>query len=97
MREFDRCRKLYEKYLEFNPSSSYAWIKYAELEGMLSNNARTRGLYEIAVAQPAMDMPELIWKAYIDYEMEEQGDYSKARKLYERLVKLSEHVKVWIR
>lgn len=40
-------------------------------------------------------MPELLWKAYIDFETEE-GERDKARALYERLLKLSGHVKVWI-
>jgi crooked neck len=40
-------------------------------------------------------MPELSWKAYIDFEIEE-GDREKARSLYERLVNLSGHLKVWI-
>ena len=40
-------------------------------------------------------MPELLWKAYIDFETEE-GEREKARGLYERLLKLSGHVKVWI-
>lgn len=35
LREFDRCRTLYEKYLEHNPANVYAWIKYAELEKLL--------------------------------------------------------------
>lgn len=40
-------------------------------------------------------MPELLWKAYIDFETEE-GERAKARALYERLLSLSGHVKVWI-
>lgn len=40
-------------------------------------------------------MPELLWKAYIDFEIEE-GEREIARALYERLVALSGHVKVWI-
>ena len=40
-------------------------------------------------------MPELLWKAYIDFEIEE-GERETARSLYERLVTLSGHVKVWI-
>jgi crooked neck len=40
-------------------------------------------------------MPELLWKAYIDFEIEE-GERVRARELYERLVQLSGHVKVWI-
>jgi crooked neck len=42
LREFDRCRKLYEKYLEFNVANSSAWIKYAELETILGDTERAR-------------------------------------------------------
>ena len=41
-------------------------------------------------------MPEILWKAYIDFEINEQGDREKARSLYERLISLSGHHKVWI-
>jgi len=40
-------------------------------------------------------MPEILWKAYIDFEIEE-GERETARSLYERLIALSGHVKVWI-
>lgn len=40
-------------------------------------------------------MPEILWKAYIDFEIEE-GERDGARALYERLIALSGHVKVWI-
>ncbi len=40
-------------------------------------------------------MPEILWKAYIDFEVEE-GEREIARSLYERLIALSGHVKVWI-
>lgn len=58
----DRCRKLYEKYLEWSPENCYAWSKYAELERSLSETERARGIFELAIAQPALDMPELLWK-----------------------------------
>ena len=41
-------------------------------------------------------MPEILWKAYVDFEIDEQGDREKARSLYERLISLSGHHKVWI-
>ena len=47
------------------------------------------------MSQAQVSMPELLWKAYIDFETEE-GEREKARALYERLVGLSGHVKVWI-
>ena len=58
----DRCRKLYEKYLEWSPENCYAWSKYAELEKSLDENERARAIFELAIAQPALDMPELLWK-----------------------------------
>ncbi|QHO18670.1 Crooked neck-like protein [Arachis hypogaea] len=67
----DRCRKLYEKYLEWSPENCYAWTKYAELERSLSETERARAIFELAIAQPALDMPELLWKAYIDFETAE--------------------------
>ena len=40
-------------------------------------------------------MPQLLWKAYIDFEVEE-GERARARALYERLVVASGHWKVWV-
>ncbi|KIY53264.1 protein prenylyltransferase [Fistulina hepatica ATCC 64428] len=95
LREFDNARKIYEKYIEFDPSNSTAWIKYAELESQLQDFARTRAIFELGISQLPLSMPELLWKKYIDFEVEE-GERETARSLYERLVKLSGHVKVWI-
>ena len=93
--EFVRCRTLYEKYIAWNPANCQAWIKFAELERGLDDLDRTRGLFELAVEQPVLDMPELLWKAYIDFE-EEEGEYDRTRALYERLLVKTDHVKVWI-
>jgi hypothetical protein len=43
--------------------------RYAELEVMLSEAGRARALYELAISQPVLDMPEALWKAYIDFEI----------------------------
>lgn len=93
--EFGRCRQLYSKYIEWNPTNSQAWIKFAELERGLDDLERARGIFELAVEEPQLDMPELVWKAYIDFE-EEEGEYDKTRQLYERLLEKTDHVKVWI-
>ncbi|KAF8060855.1 hypothetical protein FPV67DRAFT_310231 [Lyophyllum atratum] len=95
LREFDRARQLYEKFIEHDPSNSAAWIKYAELESQLHDFGRARAMFELGASQPTLSMPELLWKAYIDFEIEE-GERERARALYERLVELSGHVKVWI-
>ncbi|KAI0595000.1 cell cycle control protein [Biscogniauxia sp. FL1348] len=93
--EFLRCRTLYEKHIEWNPANCQTWIKFAELERGLDDLDRTRAIFELAINQPVLDMPELLWKAYIDFE-EEEGEYDKTRDLYERLLEKTDHVKVWI-
>ena len=96
LREFDRCRMLYEKFLEHSPTNSYAWISYAGLEKLLDDVDRVRAIYEFAIANPqGLDIPEAVWKAYIDFEVEE-GEYDRARALYEKLLDKTDHVKVWI-
>ncbi|KAH9406615.1 PREDICTED: crooked neck-like protein 1 [Rhagoletis zephyria] len=95
LREFDRCRIIYQKYLEYAPQNCMAWMKFAELENILGEVERGRSIFEIAIDQPRLDMPELIWKAYIDFEIELEN-FDKARLLYERLLERTEHVKVWI-
>jgi crooked neck len=59
LREFDRCRTLYNKYLEFNPATCQTWVRYAELEGVLGDLERARAIFELAVDQPLLDMPEV--------------------------------------
>uniref|UniRef100_A0A673FME3 Crooked neck-like protein 1 n=1 Tax=Sinocyclocheilus rhinocerous TaxID=307959 RepID=A0A673FME3_9TELE len=95
LREFDRCRKLYEKYLEFSPENCTTWIKFAELEAILGDTDRARAIFELAIGQPRLDMPEVLWKSYIDFEIE-QEEYDNTRGLYKRLLQRTQHVKVWI-
>lgn len=95
LREFDRCRLLYEKFLEFSAENCVTWMKFAELENLLGDTERARAIFELAVQQPRLDMPELLWKAYIDFEVS-QGEIELARQLYERLLERTHHVKVWM-
>uniref|UniRef100_A0A672FFQ5 Crooked neck-like protein 1 n=1 Tax=Salarias fasciatus TaxID=181472 RepID=A0A672FFQ5_SALFA len=95
LREFDRCRKLYEKYLEFTPENCTTWIKFAELETILGDIERARAIFELAIGQPRLDMPEVLWKSYIDFEIE-QEEFGNTRNLYKRLLQRTQHVKVWI-
>ncbi|KAH7682363.1 crooked neck protein [Dioscorea alata] len=91
----DRCRTLYGKYLDWSPANCYAWSKFAELERSLSETERARAIFELAIAQPALDRPELLWKAYIDFEISE-GELERTRQLYERLLDRTKHLKVWV-
>lgn len=95
LKEFDRCRTLYQKWLEFNPASTTAWTRCATLETELGDDDRARAVYELGVDIPILDTPELLWKSYIDFEYEGE-EYANARKLYERLLAKTKHVKVWI-
>ncbi|XP_039594506.1 crooked neck-like protein 1 isoform X2 [Polypterus senegalus] len=58
LREFERCRKLYVKYIEFNPQKSTTWMKFAELETILGDLGRAHAINELAINQPRLDMPE---------------------------------------
>lgn len=92
---FDRCRKIYEKYLLIFPDNPLPWIGFAELECMLEEYSRARSLFESAIKLPALNMPETIWKAYIDMEIS-LNNIPKARELYTRLLDKTKHLKVWI-
>lgn len=63
------------------------------MESILGDVDRARAIYELAVEQPRLDMPELLWKAFIDFEIEQQ-EYDRARRLYGKLLKKTQHVKV---
>ena len=68
-------------------------LQFAELESLLGDIDRARAIYELGVEQKRLDMPELLWKAFIDFEIEQQ-EYDHARRLYGRLLKKTQHVKV---
>jgi len=54
---------------------------------------RAREIYELAVIQVDMNMPETLWKSYIDMEIELK-DYDRVRNIYQRLLEKTKHVKV---
>lgn len=62
---------------------------------MLGDTERARAIFELAIAQAALNMPELLWKAYIDFEFDE-GERDRVRALYERLLEKSRHLKIWL-
>ncbi|KAF7112268.1 hypothetical protein RHSIM_RhsimUnG0246700 [Rhododendron simsii] len=90
----DRVRRIYEKYLEWSPENASAWMKYAGMEIDLEETDSARAIFEVALSQPALDKPEDLWKASIDFES--VTDRERARELFERLLELTKNVKVWI-
>jgi crooked neck len=93
--EFDRCRTLYAKYLEQDASNCTAWIEFAKLEQSLGEIERARAILEAATTQPLLNMPELLWRAFVEFETEEE-EYERARAVYRQLLKRTKHVKVWM-
>jgi crooked neck len=93
--EIDRCRALYTNYVKAMPYNCAAWSNFAALEQSVGETERCRSLYELAVSQSVLDRPEVLWKAFIDFEVTE-GQGENARKLYQRLLDRTSHVKVWI-
>lgn len=79
---------------QYDATNSSAFIQFAELEKELGDLDRARGIFELAIGQ-ALDMPEVLWKAYIDFEYEEE-EWDRTRALYRRLLERTSHVKVWI-
>lgn len=43
----------------------------------------------------ALDQPENVWKAFIDFEVS-TGSFQKANYLFERLISKTKHIKVWL-
>lgn len=95
MGEVDRCRNIYTKFVEASPYSFAAWNAFAQLEISVGEVARARAIFEVAVQVEDMDSPEMVWKNYIDFEMQE-GEGVNVRELYVRLLAKTSHVKVWI-
>lgn len=109
LREFDRCRKLYEKFLVAFDTSSLVWCEFSGLESQLGEVDRARAILELGVQQEDLDIPEVcyrfesniadinklkvLWKAFIDFEIE-QGEYDRVRQLYKILLERTNHIKV---
>ncbi|XP_026189832.1 crooked neck-like protein 1 [Cyclospora cayetanensis] len=87
----DRCRQIHAKFIETYPLNPRAWINMIELEILAEETERARALCELAVSMEQMEMPELIWKTYIDMEVN-WGAFDRARALYERLLDKTQHV-----
>ncbi len=92
--EIDRVRTLYQKMLERFPNNSQAWCDFAALEGSLAETERCRAIFELGVAQPKLDSPELVWKSYIDWELS-AARHEHARQLYQRLLQFTQHPRVY--
>ncbi|CDK28556.1 unnamed protein product [Kuraishia capsulata CBS 1993] len=86
MKDFDRVRKIYEKFLENFPTDADVWINFANLEGMLGEETRLGAIYDLAYDElDSKSDKRKVWLAFIDHEVEE-SDFDKARHLYGKLL-----------
>ncbi|KAK8803532.1 hypothetical protein WA158_001226 [Blastocystis sp. Blastoise] len=93
----DRCRLIYNKFVETINYSVDVWISYAQFEYELEEYERMRAIFELAISQEVLDKPEYLWKKYIDIEIElDEDDGDKVRDLYSRLLERSKHPKIYI-
>lgn len=88
------CRYVYQRYVETFPFSPQAWISMINFELSLEETERARQIAEIAINLDDMKFPELLWKCYIDMEIN-LNEYKRVEKLYERLLNITQHYKVY--
>ncbi len=89
-----RVRTLYQKLLQSFPANAQAWCDFAQLELSLQELDRAKAILELAVGQPVLDSPELVWKFYIDAEIA-RSNWDAVRQLYARLLQKTQHPRVW--
>ena len=87
-------RKIYEKFIEFQPSDLQIWSQYGELEENLGDWDRVRGIYTIALDENSDFLTKeakiVLLQKYITFETESQ-EFEKARKLYRRYLELNQY------
>ncbi|KAL9653545.1 hypothetical protein ABK040_000527 [Willaertia magna] len=90
-----KVRELFQELLESNPQQVENWKHFAELEVHLNETERAISIFELAINQPYLDQPEVIWRSYIDLEIKLKH-FDKVRKLFLRLLEKTKHLKVWL-
>lgn len=110
LREFDRCRTLYEKFLVAFESNSLVWCEFARLESQLGEIDRARAILELGVQQDDLDIPEVCtcqmssnYSILIFLQVLwkafidfeiEQTENDRVRQLYKILLERTNHIKV---
>lgn len=84
--ENENSRKLYRKFIKFQPENCYTWIDFAEMEVSLGEIERAHAIYRMAINQRQLNMPELMQSAYDDFVNKHcVGDL--ARKIVDEITK----------
>ncbi|KAL0289454.1 UNVERIFIED_CONTAM: Pre-splicing factor clf-1 [Sesamum angustifolium] len=61
------------------------WSKFSELGDPWQKLNEPELFLNLQIGQPARDTPDLLWKAYIDFEISEP-EYERTQTLYERFL-----------
>ena len=64
------------------------------MEASLHESDRARAIFELATQQVQLDIPEKLWKAYIEFETELE-EFDKVRAIYRRILDRTNHIKVF--
>ncbi|KAF7684129.1 Pre-mRNA-splicing factor clf1 [Astathelohania contejeani] len=85
LKEYDRCRKIYSKYI--NIGSEESWIEYAMFEKNLNEYERSKNVFELALLK--IENTSKLLREYIELE-KEMGNIENVIALYEKFVKVDE-------
>lgn len=94
LQNYDRCRRLYESFIEMYPELSLAWENYALMEIKLNEQVRARGLFNIALSENFLDKPDKIWVAFANFEAD-FGNDDDVRNVYRRFMSNYPSYKAW--
>lgn len=100
LKQFDRVRKLYERFLEFDSTNVDCWMSYAELEENLGDRDRCRAIYDLAISNStslgiSQESRLILMQRAIAFETDEE-EFAVARSLYEHYLELEDSTETWI-
>lgn len=82
LKESNRVRAIFDKYIELVPGDVRPWINYAMFESRSGDINKAREIFKKAIAGEEAYNMKLIWSFYIDFEYH-NGDLETVSKLFE--------------
>lgn len=100
LKEFDRVRTLYEKFIEYDPNNLSIWFNYTSLEENLGDEDRARGIFNIMLNNEVtgfnLDKRIETMERLITFETDAE-EYDNGRNLYKQYLLITDYsVKTWI-
>eukprot|EP00762_Andalucia_godoyi_P000609 ANDGO_05342.mRNA.1 Pre-mRNA-splicing factor clf1 len=93
--EYDRCRILFGKHIQHDPTSADVWIRFAGFESDLEEVERARSIFRLGCSQGSVIERDKIFRAFIEFEMG-QNDVDRVRELYELFIENFKGMDVWL-